>query len=159
MASPAAPGAPAAQLAPALVQIAHAPGGSAVTLRLDPAELGHVQIRIERTVDGAASVQVTAERPETLRLLMADQPQLHRALDSAGVPPDGRSLALSLATPDSAGQSLGGGPGGQAGNGQAGSGQAGSERQQRHPYAGPAVSDRDASSPSAWLRAGVDITA
>ncbi len=146
--------APAAQLAPALVQLSHAPHGAAITLRLDPAELGHVQIRVERTADGAASVQVTAERPDTLRLLMADQPQLHRALDSAGVQQDGRSLTLSLGTPDG-GQTAGG-------NGQpaSGGGQPGGERQQRQSYAGTAASSLDAlASPSAWLRAGVDITA
>ena len=155
--SPAAAGTPAAQLAPALVQLSHAPGGPAVTLRLDPAELGHVQIHVERTADGATSVQVTAERPDTLRLLMADQPQLHRALDSAGVPQDGRSMALSLATPESGGQS----PGGAGADGQPADGgsQAGSERQQRHPYAEAADAGRNTPSLSAWLRAGVDITA
>ncbi len=92
--------APAHQVAAALVQITHSPSGSAVTLRLDPAELGHVQIRIERGADGTATVHVSAERPETLRLLIADQPQLHRTLDSAGLPQEGRSLTLSLAAPD-----------------------------------------------------------
>ncbi len=40
------------------------------------------------------------DRPETLKLMLADQPQLHRALDAAGLPQDGRNVTLSLATPN-----------------------------------------------------------
>ena len=78
---------PAAQVAPALCSLAQASDGSSrLTLRLDPAELGHVQIRIDRPQDAPARVEITAERPETLALLQRDQPQLQRALDQAGVP-------------------------------------------------------------------------
>ena len=151
--------APAVQLAPALVQVAHAAGGHQITLQLAPDELGKVSIRIDRAPDGTASVQVVVERPETLKLLQADQPQLHRALDQAGLPQEGRSLTLSLAANDAAaGQS---GPGGSGGN-PAGSQSGGGERQSR-PGPGwtpPAATNaHDFATTPAWQRVGIDITA
>ena len=65
-------------------------------IRLAPTELGHVQVRIERPADAPARVVLAVERPDTLMLLMRDQPQLNRALDAAGVPPDGRTLQFAL---------------------------------------------------------------
>ncbi len=151
-----APASAAHQLAPALIQLSSGPSGSAVTLRLDPAGLGHVQVRIERDASGAATVQVTAEHPETLRLLLADQPQLHRALDSAGLPGQGRSLDFTLAPPD-AGFAANAGGGGTSDGGGA-SRQPG--RGSRGPGLGTMAQDDVAFSvQSAWQRAGVDITA
>jgi flagellar hook-length control protein FliK len=147
------------------VQIAHAGGGHQITLRLDPGELGHVDIRIERAADGSAAIQVTVERPETLKLMLADQPQLHRALDAAGLPQDGRSLTLSLATPNPGGGGnhpgpsgggfgAAGGQGGSQGGGQAG---ANTRQGQQQGRALPPPPQSGAASP--WMRAGVDITA
>jgi len=70
-----------------------------LTIRLDPADLGRVQLRIERTPGGPARVDVVIERPETLLLLLRDQPQLHRALELAGVPAADRTLQFHLAPP------------------------------------------------------------
>ncbi len=149
----------ARQLAPALVQLAHGPGGNTVTLRLDPVGLGHVQVRIDRDPAGTPTIQVSAEHPDTLRLLVADQPQLHRALDDAGVASDGRTLSFSLDTPGGSapGGSGGNAPGSSADGGAAG--QQGGHRGARPAFA--AVVDEDVAFPipPAWLRAGVDITA
>ena len=157
----------ARQLSPAFVELAEGRSGHSVTLRLDPAGLGHVQVRIERDAAGAATVQVTAERPETLRLLVADQPQLHRALDSAGVSPEGRTLGFSLDTSPN-GMSTAIVPEGGAattaafgGSGDDGSrGNGGHHRQGR---AGTRYAGHDEDpvfiASSGWLRAGVDITA
>jgi flagellar hook-length control protein FliK len=68
-----------------------------LTIRLDPAELGRVQVHIERAPGGAARVELVVERPDTLLLLLRDQPQLHRALDLAGVPIADRTLQFHLA--------------------------------------------------------------
>jgi len=149
---------PAAQVAPALMSLAHGPeGGSRLTLRLDPAELGHVQIRIERPQDAPARVEITAERPETLALLQRDQPQLQRALDQAGVPPDGRSLTFQVGS-----QQAGGGPGG-FGAGGGTSGQSGGGSQNGTAPSQQTFEDQGAAGqplmPSRWLRAGLDITA
>jgi flagellar hook-length control protein FliK len=154
--APVAAGSPVGQVAPVLVQVVHAAAGHQITLRLNPDELGQVTIRIDRAADGTATVQVVAERPETLKLLQADQPQLHRALDDAGLPPEGRSLNLSLATPDSGGN-LGGSssnPGGQAGGNARPDHQATASTTLPRGF-GPAEPDV----PPGWQRAGIDITA
>jgi flagellar hook-length control protein FliK len=144
----------ARQVAPVLIQVAHGASGSAVTLQLDPLGLGHVQVRVDRNADGTATIQVTAERPETLRLLVADQPHLHTALDSAGVATDGRTLSFALAT--SGGSTSGGGDGGAANSGSNG-GQAGSGRNAR--WAAGSDDETSFINQPAWIRAGVDITA
>ncbi len=151
------PSSVARQVAPVLIQVAHGASGSAVTLQLDPLGLGHVQVRVDRNADGTATIQVTAERPETLRLLVADQPHLHTALDSAGVSTDGRTLSFALAT--SGGSTSGGADGGAANSGSNG-GQAGSGRNARW-AARSGGSDDEPSfiTQPAWIRAGVDITA
>jgi flagellar hook-length control protein FliK len=93
---------PVEQITPALVSLGHAPDGAQrLTMRLQPPELGQVQIRIDRpTLDAPARVAITVERPETLTLLLRDQPQLQRALDQAGVPAEGRSVTFHVATPE-----------------------------------------------------------
>ena len=81
----------------------HAPDGAQrLTVRLDPPELGQVQVRIDRPPDAPARVEITVEKPETLTLLLRDQPQLQHALDQAGVPPEGRSVTFHIASPEPA---------------------------------------------------------
>jgi hypothetical protein len=76
----------------------HAPDGAPrLTMRLAPPELGHVQIRIDRATDMPARVEITVEKAETLTLLLRDQSQLQRALDQAGVPPEGRTVTFHVA--------------------------------------------------------------
>ena len=88
---------------PAIEQLARAFASPTLpqrlTLHLAPAELGAVQIGIERAPDGPAKVSLLVERPETLLLLMRDQPALHRALDAAGLPAEGRVLHFGLGQP------------------------------------------------------------
>ena len=88
------PATPARQIAPVLVSVAIAGGTAKLSVTLDPAELGRVEISIERTGD-TAEVRVFAERPETLMLLQRDQRELDRALTQAGMGTDGRSLSFS----------------------------------------------------------------
>lgn len=134
-----------------------------MTLQLDPPDLGQVQIRIERPQDAPAQVDITVQRPETLTLLLGDQPQLQRALDQAGIPVDGRSLTLHIAPPEpsmsaggaTSGASAGADPGQGGGNG-AGT-RFGGQGQPAN------TGDRDQDDTPApllrWLRAGLDITA
>ncbi len=72
-----------------------ADGSSHTVIRLDPEELGSLQIRITRAHDGAASVSVAVDKPETLRTLQSNLSSLHHALDRAGLP-DQRSVTLHL---------------------------------------------------------------
>jgi flagellar hook-length control protein FliK len=77
---------PAAGPQPVAQQIAAAVARASdgqVEVRLDPPELGRVQIRMETTDDGVRAV-VLAERPETQDLLRRNADQLARDLGSAG---------------------------------------------------------------------------
>lgn len=83
------------QVPPAAV-VAHSSGPQHLTIRLTPPELGSLQIRIDQPAGGPPSIEIKVEHAQTLDLLLRDQPRLHQALDQAGVPTDGRSIALSL---------------------------------------------------------------
>jgi hypothetical protein len=63
-------------------------------------DLGRVEVRIERIPGGPARVDLVVERPDTLLLLLRDEPQLHRALDLAGIPTAERTLQFHLAPPN-----------------------------------------------------------
>ena len=160
-----AAGPPGHQVSAALLSLSRgADGAQSMTLRLEPAELGQVAIRIDRPQDAPARVDIAVERPETLTLLLRDQPDLQRALDQAGVPSDGRSLTVHLATPDSLTPSAGA-HGGMTAN--AGSGQGGGNNGSGTRASGTGSTDDsgdtaqdDAPVPvPRWLRAGLDITA
>ena len=175
------------QLRPAFAAALSPAAPGRVVVRLEPAELGRIQVGILRHPDGPARIELLAERPDTLQLLMRDQPALHRALDQAGVPADGRVLHFQLGTPDatrdapppapssaqagpSLGTGLGAGLNGQPGGSNAGGGQSGSQgggRGQPPGWAGstlPGGRDAGPTMPrpfrtAAGVRPGVDITA
>ncbi len=91
------PGAtPAAQIASALVAFSANGTSNVVTVQLQPAELGRVQISVTSDATGLSSVQVSADRPETLALLQNDQPELAKALDQAGIASAGRTVSFQL---------------------------------------------------------------
>lgn len=86
------------RLAPALMRVETSGFGTAsLTVRLDPVELGQVEIRIEQAPDLPARVHILAERPETLALLRQDHAMLEQALDRAGVKAEAREIILDLA--------------------------------------------------------------
>ncbi len=91
---------PATQLQPVLLHVAAPHGPQAITVSLHPAELGQVEVRVERGETGSVQVALTVDRPETLHALVRDQGQLNDALGRAGVPPDARSLTFHLAQPE-----------------------------------------------------------
>ena len=90
----------AAQVAPTLVTLAKSVNGSQqMTIRLNPVELGMVQVRIERAASGLTQVEITADKPETLQALRRDQPALHHTLDEAGIPAAGRTVTFHTVQP------------------------------------------------------------
>jgi len=99
------PAPPARQLAPVIVAVAVGGGAARLSVTLEPAELGRVEISVERNGE-AAQVRILAERPETLALLQRDQAEIERSLTQAGLAAEGRSVALGLA-----GQQAGSGSG------------------------------------------------
>ena len=150
---------PATQVFPVLASFASSAGRPGapqqMVLRLDPAELGRVEIRIDRPTGAPARVALQVERPDTLLLLLRDQPQLQRALDLAGVPTADRTLHFSLAPPPS--QDLAQTSGDPGGSGQ--------PRPQPPPWrmagpgAGPTTEGAPAPAVLRWRPAGIDITA
>jgi Meckel syndrome type 1 protein len=91
------PAPPARQLAPVVVSLALGRGDEALTIALDPGELGRVEVSIGQGKE-AGQVRIVAERPETLALLQRDQRDLDRALNQAGLGDMARSLSFSLAS-------------------------------------------------------------
>jgi len=94
----AASGSPAEQVAPTLLTLAKATDGSQqMTVRLHPADLGMVQVRIARAVSGATTNRYYRREPHDLGGAAADQPRLHKTLDEAGIRrADGRSPSIPL---------------------------------------------------------------
>jgi len=80
------------------VQIAlNAQGGrSRFEIRLDPAELGRIDVRLDVDRHGQVTSHLTVEKPETLALLRQDAPQLQRALEDAGLKTGSNGLQFSL---------------------------------------------------------------
>ncbi len=97
-----APPAPSDQIADRLAPVMLrseplAEGGQRLTIRLDPVELGQVEVRIDSATDETPRIRILVERPETLALLRRDQQALEAALDRAGLGHDSRDLTLDLA--------------------------------------------------------------
>jgi flagellar hook-length control protein FliK len=157
LAPQAAHASPVGQVAPALLTLAtSATGTQRLTLRLEPAGLGTVQVRIDRPADAPAHVDIGVSRPETLTLMLRDQTQLQHTLDQAGVPAEGRTISFHLTGQDADSQSR------QAG----GFGQAASDGQTtRNGSAARNATDPDdnvklaSPVPPRWRRVGLDITA
>lgn len=92
---PAAVPVPAAGLAGAIAQ--HAAGGATrFDIRLDPPELGRVEVRLDIGHDGRVHSHLVVERHETLDLLKADARGLERALEQAGLKSDPGAMSFSL---------------------------------------------------------------
>jgi hypothetical protein len=65
-------------------------------VRLDPPELGQIEVHLEVDRDGRATARLMADRSETLDLLRRDAPALERALQSAGLKTGEGGLNFSL---------------------------------------------------------------
>ena len=96
------------------IQSAMQNGTNRLTVDLQPAELGRVEIKLDVDKDKNVTATVVVDRPGTLDLLQRDSKALERALQDAGLQTNSGSLSFSLR--DSGGQ------GGNAQNGAAGQG-------------------------------------
>lgn len=94
-APPQAQAVPIATIAVSIAQQAQA-GAKRFEVRLDPPELGRVDVRIEVTRDGHATTHLVVERSETLDMLQRDARQLERALQNAGLNTSDGDLTFSL---------------------------------------------------------------
>lgn len=86
---------PLAGVAVEIAQSAKA-GKTSFDIRLDPAELGRIDVRLEMDKHGNVTSHLTVEKPETLTMLRQDAPQLQRALEQAGLKTGDSGLQFSL---------------------------------------------------------------
>jgi len=82
-------------------------GKSRFEIRLDPAELGRIDVRLDVDRHGQVTSHLTVEKPETLAMLRQDAPQLQRALEDAGLKTGDGGLQFSLRDQSSSGQNSG----------------------------------------------------
>lgn len=71
-------------------------GTNRFEIRLDPAELGRIDVRMELGNDGRVQAHLTVDKPETLEMLQRDARSLEKALSDAGLDMENASLGYSL---------------------------------------------------------------
>ena len=71
-------------------------GKNQFDIRLDPAELGRIHVRLDVDRDGNVVTHMIADRPDTLDMLRKDTAGLERALQDAGLKTSDNSLQFSL---------------------------------------------------------------
>jgi flagellar hook-length control protein FliK len=89
-------------------------GSNQFDIRLDPPELGRIDVRLDIDANGQVTSHVTVDRPETLTLLQSQQPQLERALEQAGLKTADNGLQFTLRDQSFSGGNTGAGSGGGA---------------------------------------------
>src|SRR6185312_7907770 len=96
--SPPAPPAAAVPLAGIAIAIAGKvfEGKNRFEIRLDPPELGRIEVKLDLDRDGRITSHIVADRPATLELLRNDAATLQRALDDAGLKTANNGLQFSL---------------------------------------------------------------
>ncbi|MDR3498959.1 MAG: flagellar hook-length control protein FliK, partial [Parvibaculum sp.] len=78
-------------------------GVNSFDIRLDPAEMGRIDIRMAVQRDGTVAAHVTADQKTTLDLLQRDSQSLQQALTDAGLQANSDSLSFSLRDQNSGG--------------------------------------------------------
>ncbi len=73
-----------------------AAGKDSITIKLNPAELGKIDVKMEISDDGTLRASIAVEKSETLDMLQKDARGLERALQNAGLQADSGSLNFSL---------------------------------------------------------------
>lgn len=71
-------------------------GAARFQIRLNPPEMGKIDVKMEIDNSGAINARLTVERPETLDLLQRDSRALERALAQAGLDESRTNLEFSL---------------------------------------------------------------
>ena len=83
---------------------ARRPGSSQFDIRLDPPELGRIEVQLNVDSNGQVISHITADRQDTLNLLQSQQPQLQQALEQAGLKTSDSAMQFSLRDQSFAGQ-------------------------------------------------------
>ena len=80
------------------IQKAAAAGQDRIQIKLNPAELGRVDVKLDFQADGGVRAVVSVERPETFDLLQRDARSLERALHDAGFKSGQTDLSFEMQT-------------------------------------------------------------
>ena len=78
------------------IQRAVLSGSDKINIKLHPAHLGRVEVRLDIAADGQLSAIIMAEKPETLELLQRDIMGLEKALQQAGLDTNSNSFNFGL---------------------------------------------------------------
>jgi chemotaxis protein MotD len=81
-----------------------AAGNTSFQIRLDPADLGRIDVRLDVDKHGQVTSHLTVERPATLEMLRNDAPKLQQALEDAGLKTGDNGLQFSLRDQSSQGR-------------------------------------------------------
>lgn len=71
-------------------------GNTRFQIRLDPAELGRIDVKLDIDSNGQVNARLTVEKAETLDLMQRDQRALEKALQQAGLDQSKTNLEFSL---------------------------------------------------------------
>lgn len=71
-----------------------------MTLRLDPPELGKIEIQMHFTKDKSVKTHMIFEKPETMLMMQRDSHALERAMQQSGLDANGNSLSFELSGGD-----------------------------------------------------------
>lgn len=89
-----------AQLQVVIQKLAERGENRTLTVRLDPPELGRVEVDLSIARDKSVKASIMVEKPEALSLLQKDLGSLEKALHAAGVNLEDGSVSLNLAQQD-----------------------------------------------------------
>ncbi|HLH98480.1 MAG TPA: flagellar hook-length control protein FliK [Xanthobacteraceae bacterium] len=93
--TPTPPAVPISGLAVEIAASAQA-GKNQFDIRLDPPELGRIQVQLSVDHDGKVTSRLVVDRPETLDLLQRDASDLQRSLQQSGLQTSDNGLQFSL---------------------------------------------------------------
>lgn len=87
---------PASNMVGLQIQKNIANGVDKMTVHLEPAELGRVEIRLKFGKDGSIKAHLLVDKPETLAMLQRDSSSLERALQNSGFDASDKTLSFDL---------------------------------------------------------------
>jgi flagellar hook-length control protein FliK len=71
-------------------------GNDRITIKLSPADLGRIDVRLDIGSDGKIHAVFAADKPQTVEMLQRDARELERSLQDAGLRADSGSLSFNL---------------------------------------------------------------
>ncbi len=90
---------------PATIALRALDGASRFDIRLDPDDLGRVDVALEIDGNGNIRASIAAEKPEALQLIVREARALEQAFDQAGFQRDSNALSFSLSDRQTSSQS------------------------------------------------------